>query len=197
VLPASLAVAAIDAGALEFEVRFDVTRFGVSGETLLVAPLLPVLLVTFVAIANPASGALADCAAALVASGERVWAGAMSTVVESAVGDPSTAEVLRRVELTALGLLGAESPGVELLTLGSLDCLTAGGVAVAGAVRGARLLSRMGDCSVGIGVGGNSVVGAEEAGETMLENGAAGTDGDRTVGDWSSTKIVAPAGIAA
>ncbi len=134
---------------------------------------------------------------------------------------------------------------MKLLTSGSLDWRTAGGVAVAGAARGARLFSLTGDCNVGIGVGvgGNYVVGAADAGETMLETGlvkrvgpwsradkatgwsgellptdggsafvsvvagvrgaaaneaaATATDGDRTVGDWSSAKIVAPAGIAA
>jgi hypothetical protein len=165
-------------------------------------------------------------------------------------------EILRRAELTALGLIGteltgAELPGAELLTLESLDWGAAGCLAVVGSVRGARLFSPTGDCSVGIGSGAgvNAGVGAEDAGETMLEielvegtalwlradkatgcseevlrtevrtgvttadgsafasggagvgsagvNEAAGTDGDRTVGDWSSAKIVAPAGIGA
>lgn len=243
-------VAAIEAGALEFEVRFevvrfgvltfDVARFGVNDETLLVAMLLPVLLVRLLAIATPVSGALADFAAALVASvvasDERAWAGAVSRVAEPEVGDGST-------ELAALGSTGARLPGVELLTLESLDWGTAGCLPVAGAVKGARLFSLTGDCSVaiGVGIGGKAGVGAEDAGETMLEAGlveragpwsradkatgwseellrtddgsafvsgvagvggaavneAAGTDGDRTVGDWSSAKIVAPAGIGA
>ena len=120
-------VAAIDAGALEFEVRFeevrfDVVRFGVSDETLLVAMLLPVLLVVLlvrllvrsVAVANPVSGALADRAAALVASvvasllasEERDRAGALSRAAELDVGDGSAAEKLRSAGLTALGSNG-------------------------------------------------------------------------------------------
>jgi hypothetical protein len=284
-LAASLVVAAIDAGALGFEVRFDVVRFevvrfdearfdavrfGVGDETLLVAVLLAVLLVRLLATANPVSGALADCAAAvvasLVASNERARGGAVSGVAEPDVADGSAVEILRRAELTALGLIGAgligtelmgaeptgaELPGVELLTLESLDWGVAGCLAVAGSVRGARLFSLTGDCSVGIGSGAgvNAGIGAEDAGETTLEielvegtapwlradkatgcseevlrtevkkggttedgsafvsgvagvgsaglNEAAGTDGDRTVGDWSSAKIVAPAGIGA
>src|ERR1019366_9810725 len=95
---------------------------------------------------------------------------------------------LRRAELTALGLIGAgligaeltgaeptgaELPGVELLTLESLDWGAAGCLAVVGSVRGARLFSLTGDCSVGIGSGAgvNAGVGAEEAGETTLEAG--------------------------
>ena len=136
---ASLVVAAIDARALEFEVRFevvrfdvarfDVARFGVSNETSLVAMLLPVLLVVLLvrllAIANPVSGALADRAAALVASvvasllasDERDRAGGLSRVAELDVGEGSTAE-LRSAEGTALGsngerLIGAESIGAE------------------------------------------------------------------------------------
>ena len=273
-------VAAIDAGALGFEVRFDVVRFevvrfdearfdavrfGVGDETLLVAVLLAVLLVRLLALANPVSGALADCAAAvvasLVASNERARGGAVSGVAEPDVADGSAVEILRRVELSALGLIGAgligteltgaDLPGVELLTLESLDWGAAGCLAVVGSVRGARLFSLTGDCSVGIGSGAgvNAGVGAEDAGETTLDielvegtapwlradkatgcseevlrtevkkgvttedgsafvsgvagvgsaglNEAAGTDGDRTVGDWSSAKIVAPAGIGA
>ena len=269
-------VAAIDAGALGFEVRFDVVRFevvrfdearfdavrfGVGDETLLVA----VLLVRLLATANPVSGALADCVAAvvasLVASNERARGGAVSGVAEPDVADGSAVEILGRAELTALGLIGAgligteltgaELPGVELLTLESLDWGAASGLAVVGSVRGARLFSPTGDCIVGIGSGAgvNAGVGAEDAGETTLEiglvegtapwlradkatgcseevlrtevrtgvttedgsafasgvagvgsagvNEAAGTDGDRTVGDWSSAKIVAPAGIGA
>jgi len=275
---ASLVVAAIDAGALELEVRFevvrfDVVRFGVSDETLLVAMLLPVLLVVLLvrllAIANPASGALADRAAALVASvvasEERDRAGALSRVAELDVGDGSAAEKLRSAELTALasngeGLIGAEStggelpgvelsgaelPGAESLTLESLAWGAAGCLAVAGSVRSARLFLLTGDCSVGIGdgVGVDAGIGAKDAGETILETGlvqgagswlradkatgwseellrtelrtedgsafvsgvagvggaglneAAGADGDRTVGVWSSAKIVALAGI--
>jgi hypothetical protein len=256
-LAASLVFAAIDAGALGFEVRFDVARFGVArfgvcDETLLVAMLLAVLSVRLLATANPVSGATAE-AAAVVASEERAWIGAVSTVAEPDVGDGSAAEVLRRVELTALGFIGAELTGAEstdagstgaeltgaeLLTLESPDWGVAGCLAVAGSVRGARLFSLPGDCSVGIGggVGVNAGIGAEDAGETMLEAGlvegagprsradkatgwseellrtddgsafvsggaggneAAGTDGDRTIGDWSSAKIVAPAGIGA
>lgn len=285
-------VAAIDAGALEFEVvgfdvaRFDVARFGVSDEPLLVAMLLPVLLVVLsvrlLAIANPASGALADCAvavvASVVASEERDRAGALSRA-ELDVGDGSAAEKLRSAELTALGsigagLIGAESigadrsgakstggewpgaksigaelPGAESPTLESLDWGAAGCLAVAGSVRGARLFSLTGDCSVGIGdgVGVSAGIGAEDACETILETGlvegtgpwpragkatgwseellrtevrtelrtedgsafvsgvagvgsaglneAAGADGDSTVGDWSSAKIVAPAAV--
>jgi hypothetical protein len=275
-LAASLVVAAIDAGALGFEVRFDVVRFevvrfdearfdavrfGVGDETLLVA----VLLVRLLATANPVSGALADCVAAvvasLVASNERARGGAVSGVAEPDVADGSAVEILGRAELTALGLIGAgligteltgaELPGVELLTLESLDWGAASGLAVVGSVRGARLFSLTRDCSVGIGSGAgvNAGVGAEDAGETTLEielvegtapwlradkatgcseevlrtevkkgvttedgsafvsglagvgsaglNEAAGTNGDRTVGDWSSAKIVAPAGIGA
>ena len=265
-LAASLVVAAIDAGALGFEVRFEVARldvawFGVGDETLLLA----MLLVRLLATANPVSGALADCAAAVVASlaasNERARGGAVSGVAEPDVGDGSAVEILRRVELSALGLIGAgligteltgaDLPGVELLTLESLDWGAAGCLAVVGSVRGARLFSLTGDCSVGIGSGAgvNAGVGAEDAGETTLEielvegtapwlradkatgcseevlrtevkkgvttedgsafvsgvagvgsaglNEAAGTDGDRTVGDWSSAKIVAPAGIGA
>jgi len=275
-LAASLVVAAIDAGALGFEVRFDVVRFdavrfgvvrfGVGDETLLVA----MLLVRLLATANPVSGAVADFAAAvvasLVASKERARDGVMSGVAEPDVGDGSAVEILRRAELTALALIGAgligteltgaeptgaELPGVELLTLESLDWGAAGCLAVVGSFRGARLFSLTGDCIVGIGSGAgvNAGVGAEDAGDTTLEielmegtapwsradkatgcseevlrtevrtgvttddgsafasgvagvggagvNEAAGTDGDRTVGDWSSAKIVAPAGIGA
>jgi len=275
-LAASLVVAAIDAGALGFEVRFEVggfdvvrfevvrfdavrfgvVRLGVGDETLLVA----MLLVRLLATANPVSGALADFAAAvvasLVASKERARGGVVSGVAEPDVGDGSAVEILRRAELTALGLIGteltgAELPGAELLTLESLDWGAAGCLAVVGSVRGARLFSLTGDCSVGTGSGAgvNAGVGAEDAGETTLEielvegtalwlradkatgcseevlrtevrtgvttedgsafasgvagvgsagvNEAAGTDGDRTVGDWSSAKIVAPAGIGA
>lgn len=280
-LAASLVVAAIDAGALGFEVRFEVggfdvvrfevvrfdavrfgvVRLGVGDETLLVA----MLLVRLLATANPVSGALADFAAAvvasLVASKERARGGVVSGVAEPDVGDGSAVEILRRAELTALGLIGteltgaeptgAELPGAELLTLESLDWGAAGCLAVVGSVRSARLFSLTGDCSVGIGSGAgvNAGVGAEDAGETTLEielvegtalwlradkatgcseevlrtevrtevttddgsafasgvagvgsagvNEAAGTDGDRTVGDWSSAKIVAPAGIGA
>ena len=112
-------------------------------------------------------------------------------------------------------------------------------MAVAGSARSTGLFSLTGDCSVGIGddVGVNAGVGAEDAGETILETGlvegagpwlrsdeatgwseellrtelrredgstfvsgvavmgsaglneAAGADGDRTVGVWSSAKI--------
>jgi hypothetical protein len=242
-------------------VRFGVVRLGVGDETLLVA----MLLVRLLATANPVSGALADFAAAvvasLVASKERARGGVVSGVAEPDVGDGSAVEILRRAELTALGLIGteltgaeptgAELPGAELLTLESLDWGAAGCLAVVGSVRGARLFSLTGDCSVGTGSGAgvNAGVGAEDAGETTLEielvegtalwlradkatgcseevlrtevrtgvttedgsafasgvagvgsagvNEAAGTDGDRTVGDWSSAKIVAPAGIGA
>jgi len=226
-------VAAIDAGALEFAVgfeavrfdvaRFDVVRSGVSDETLLAAMLLPVslvvLLVRLLAIANPASGALADRAVALVASvvasllasEERDRAGVLSRVAELDVGDGSAAEKLRDAELTALGsngegligagLIGAErtgakSTGVELPgakspTLASLDWRAAGCLAVDGSVRSARLFWLMGNCSVGIGdgMGVNAGVGAEEAGETMLETGLVGGAGpwlrsDKATG-WS------------
>lgn len=278
-LAASLVVAAIDAGTLGFEVRFEVggggiARFGVGDEALLVAMLLAVLLVRLLATVNPVSGALADFAAAvvasLVASNERARGGAVSGVTEPDVGDGSAVVILRRAELTALGLIGAgligaeltgaeptgaELPGVELPTLESLDWGAAGCLAVVGSVRGARLLSLTGDCNVGIvsSAGGNAGVGAEDAGETMLETGsvegagpwlragkatgcsegvlsagvdlevkmgvtaddgsafasgvagvggagrneAVGIDGDRTVGDWSRAKVVAPAGIGA
>ena len=103
----------------------------------------------------------------------------MSGVAEPDVGDGSALEILRRAELTALGLIGteltgAEPTGAELLTLESLDWGAAGCLAVVGSVRGARLFSLTGDCSVGIGcsAGVNAGVGAEDAGETMLETGS-------------------------
>lgn len=183
-LAASLVVAAIDAGALGFEFRFDVAgfdvaRFGVGDETLL----LEMLLVRLLATAIPVSGALADFVAAVVASpvasDEGARGAAVSGVAEPGVGDGSALEILRGAESTALGLIGteltgAEPTGAELLTLESLDWGAAGCLAVVGSVRGARLFSLTGDCCVGIGSGAgvNAGVGVEDAGETMLETGS-------------------------
>jgi len=61
-----------------------------------------------------------------------------------------------------------ELPALESPALGPAGCFV-----FAGAVMSARLMSRTG------------------------VNGAAGTDGDWTIGDWSSAKIVAPVGIGA
>ena len=144
VVPAS--GAAVGTGAAEFGAEFGAelgAKFESSDQTL-----LPTMF----------------CAdAVVVASDERAWPGAVSSVVEPEVGARSAA-----VRSSGAELLGVELPALELLASGA-----AGGFAVAGAVTGARLMSRMG------------------------VNGAAATDGDWTIGDWSSAKMVAPVGIGA
>jgi hypothetical protein len=86
---------------------------------------------------------------------------------------PSVAESEVGARTAAVRSPGAELPGVELSPLAPVDLGTAGCFAFAGSVTGARLMSRTG------------------------VNGAAGTDRDWTIGDWSSAKIVAPVGIGA
>lgn len=146
---------AIGAGALEFGVRL-----GVKGDALLLGVLLARLLVRLLVMANPVSGALAVCAAAVVvALDERAWAGAgaVSRVAAPDVGAGSAA-----------GLPGLELPGVELPTLVSLALRAAGCFVFGSSVTGAKLLSLTGDCGVGAGVGTEDVSGK------MLEAGLGG-----------------------
>lgn len=144
---------AIGAGALEFGVRL-----GVKGDALLLGVLLARLLVRLLVMANPVSGALAVCAAVVVALDERAWAGAVSRVAEPDVGAGSA----------AAGLPGLELPGVELPTLVSLALRAAGCFVFGSSVTGAKLLSLTGDCGVGAGVGTEDVSGK------MLEAGLGG-----------------------
>lgn len=194
---ASLALAAREAGVgaapLEFKVRFEAPRFEAvrseaarfAGlETLLVAVLLAGLLGILSATSNPVSVALAVCAAAVVASTESAWAGAVSTVAEPEVGVGSAA-VAPGLELTS----------AELLTLGSLDCGAVDCVAIGGSVTGAELRSLTIDCCVGNGVVGVDVgvgicagvgvsvcVGAENVSGMTLE---AGVVEEARLGFWA------------
>jgi hypothetical protein len=113
-------------------------------------------------MANPASAALAVCAAAvLVALDGRTWAGAVSRVGEPDVGAGSAA-----VELS-----GLELPGAELLSPTG-DCRVGIGVGA----EGAGWSEELPGSDDGIAFA-SSVAGAGGAGV----NGAAGTVGDWTV----------------
>jgi hypothetical protein len=88
------------------------------------------------------------CAAAvIVASDESAWAGAVSGGAEPGAGARSAAR----------GSPGLKLSGAELPTFESLDVTPAGCLAFAGSVTGAGLMSRTGDCSLGIGVGVGAV----------------------------------------
>jgi hypothetical protein len=127
--------AAVATGAAELGVRF-----GATDDTLLLA--------------------LFCAATVVVASDESAWAGVLSSVAELEVGADSAAMRSRGgVELSGLEFSGAELPAFE-----SLDLAAPGGLVFAGWVTGAGLMSRTGDCSVGIG----PAVGAEDVGEMEL-----------------------------
>lgn len=169
-LGASFAVEAIGAGvgagALEFGVRF-----GVRDGPLLLERLWVGLWVRLSAMANPVSGALAVGAAAVVALDEIAWAGAVSRIGEADVGPGSPV---------------VERPGVELLTLESLDLGAVGCFASGGSARGAELFSLTGDCRVGIGVGVGAGAGAGDVGGETLKAGSVGGDGIELWADGSA-----------
>ncbi len=151
------------AGALEFGVRF-----GVKGGALLLGMLLEMSLemlsamlsVRLGTMANPASAALAVCAAAvLVALDGRTWAGAVSRVGEPDVGAGSAA-----VELS-----GLELPGAELLSPTG-DCRVGIGVGAQGPGWSEELPGSDDGIAFARSVAGGAGV-----------DGAAGTAGDWTV----------------
>jgi len=100
------------------------------------------------------------CAATVVvASDESAWAGAASSIAELEVGADSAAMGSRGVEFSGLEFSGVELPAFE-----SLDLAAAGGLVFSGRVTCAGLMSRTGDCTVGIG----AAVGTEDVGEIEL-----------------------------
>ncbi len=128
--------------------------------------LLAVLVAGSSAIGDPVSGAPSVGAAAVVASDERAWAGAVSREAEPDVGGGSA----------AVGSLGADLlDASESLALDSLDLGAAACCAGDGSVRDGELLSLTGDCGVGIGVcvdvGGGVGIGEKEVGGEMLKAG--------------------------
>ena len=180
VLPeASLAVAAIDAGAgvralefgLRFELRFEL-RFGLRDGPLL----LGVLSRGLSATGDPLSGALAICAATVVAASVEM-AGAVPSLAEANVGAASAAVGLPDMEALTPELLAVELPAVESPTLVSLDLGTAGCFVAAGWVTGARLPALTGDCSVGIDIGVGVGVEAEDVSGKMPDAEFAGGTG--------------------
>jgi len=135
---ASLVVEALDAAVATGAAELG-ARFGARDDTLLLAMF---------------------CAATVVvASDESAWAGAVSSVAELEVGADSAAMGSRGVELS-----GLEFSGVELRAFESLDLAAAGGVVFADWVTCAGLMSRTGECTVGIG----AAVGTEDVGEIEL-----------------------------
>ena len=97
----------------------------------------------------------------MMASGDWAWAGAGSSKEEPEVCVCSAAVrssglLLPGVELSVVGM-----PAFELLDLAAAGCLV-----FVPSVMSARLTSRTGDCSVGIGTG----AGAEDVGEVELPN---------------------------
>ena len=72
------------------------------------------------------------------------------------------------MKLPGMELSGLDSPAFE-----SLDLPAAGCLAFAGSVTGEGLVSRTGDCRVGIGAGG----GAEDVGEKILKTGLVAATG--------------------
>ena len=100
------------------------------------------------------------CAATVVvASDESAWAGVVSSVAELEIGADSPAVGSRGVELSGLEFSGVELPAFE-----SLDLAAAGGLVFAGWVTCAGLMSRTGECTVGI----DAAIGTEDVGEIEL-----------------------------
>ena len=103
------------------------------------------------------------CAAAvIVGSDESAWAGAVSGGAEPGAGARSAAK----------GSPGLELSGAELPTFESLDLAAAGCLAF-GSLTGAGLMSRTGDCIVGIGAG----AGAEDVVDKALKAELVGATG--------------------
>jgi hypothetical protein len=110
-------------------------------------------------------------------------------------------------------LLGVDLPGAELLAFESLDSGAAGCFAFSGSVIDGDLLSLTECCGAGLelladeGAGWSEEVLESDDGAAFVSGvagvggteakGAAGTDGDWTIGDWASAKMVAPVGIGA
>jgi hypothetical protein len=220
----AIVVTTTGAVALAFGVKFGVRNWALL-LGLSLGTLGAVLLVRLSAIGDPVSAALAVGAAAVVASDEGASAKAVSSLAEPDVGDGSAALGLPGVDLAGAELLAFESldsgaagcfASSGSVIDGELWSLTeACGVGIGVCVGAKEVGGEMLKTGL-VGKAGIELLADEAAGwsKELLESddgaasvsdvagvggaevkGATGTDGDWTVGDWSSAKTVVLLGI--
>jgi len=149
-------------------------------EGTLAALLLALSLAGLLVAANPVSGALADCAAAAVASIASAGVGTVSITPDSRIGAGCVAGAPAMAELRG-ELSCGKMLSVELPTLTSVELRSAGGAAFVGSLRSTPLLSPRRACGVGVGLGAS--IEAEDGCAEKCQAGLRGGAGPGPTGN--------------